>query len=911
MLCGVGAPGERERATSGPVVEAGSAPDSVVAPTVPNRAVSQVVTAGADPAVLAGAGGNAAVGQAVAPGRIGDDELVRMLGYQPGLSATVVDLFRFTGLKDMEASHPKSYAIVRDRIAARFGAGKAAGLYANDARIGGLLRWNAAVAGKLTEFQDWYRATRQLTAERVIGELVGEYEWDYAGMAGVYVTAGEPGLRMRELLAAGRPEEVIALLVAEADEKQAEQIRLDALAAEAEKWIGRLVASKEVMFWSDDDIHLHELLEPRQGTEDSASAVGWARMSGRSCAVVEVSKRFYAFALDHQYSRSDVFLAEQWEEARTEVVPVRSTPAGITLTTSDGYILKAERGRFFGGTQARKPEEQLAADERILAESGSDLGAEQAVALFRQMTLDLLMVNLGAAEQRVREQIAAVYGVEWKMIDMVRGLQPGYWKRTLQPKAKVGADVQATAARLRGLLVEAADFAASTDGRELTEAERVEIEFTLEQIGRIQAESPLAAMMVVSHRDSDDTGPAEEDDFEDKAAKGGPQDAAGRVADELWERLDNIDTVRRHFLREPDAVLDLEPLHNQILDGFDEYQRFFIHLKVAGHGLASLAKAVGMGVLQLGLVVAGLFTGGLTSLAAGGMATMLGVHGTVEAFEQARLLSAMSRMDLKGGFQLATPEQAASARIWAYIGLGLTMLDVGGFVSAARLAGRLSRVAALPDVAAALRSGERDLASVARQLGVPERTLARQLETLTGAPREELLARIRQVVDFKIGGFAQSPSMTWLPNPGGEVRTIDEAVALAKQHGVHIPDDIHFAAIGQKYLPKGALAEYAQLGKPKSAGELISWERFYHDVTDNIPVRLSRDVLNSDEAIVAVIGHEMHELNALRKLFEEGGGQMRADDLYRAIAAGRPGNLHDQAWDVADALVKAMRDAKK
>ena len=145
-----------------------------------------------------------------------------------------------------------------------------------------------------------------------------------------------------------------------------------------------------------------------------------------------------------------------------------------------------------------------------------------------------------------------------------------------------------------------------------------------------------------------------------------------------------------------------------------------------------------------------------------------------------------------------------------------------------------------------------------------------------------------------------------MPNPGGEIRTIDEAVDLARRNGVHIPEDINFRLVNQDTLPEGALAEYAQLGKPTSAGEMISWERFYNRY-QQIPVRLSRNVLNSDEAIVAVIGHEMHELNKLRELFEQGDGFMRADRLYRAIAPGFKGNLHDQAWDVADELVKTMR----
>ena len=80
---------------------------------------------------------------------------------------------------------------------------------------------------------------------------------------------------------------------------------------------------------------------------------------------------FYIDYLWHQsVDRSDVFLVQAWEEARTEVVAVPSTPAGITLTTSDGYVLLPQGGRFFGGTQARLPQEhpaQLAVHTKVAA----------------------------------------------------------------------------------------------------------------------------------------------------------------------------------------------------------------------------------------------------------------------------------------------------------------------------------------------------------------------------------------------------------------------------------------------------------------------------------------------------------------------------------------------------------------
>ena len=59
---------------------------------------------------------------------------------------------------------------------------------------------------------------------------------------------------------------------------------------------------------------------------------------------------------------------------------------------------------------------------------------------------------------------------------------------------------------------------------------------------------------------------------------------------------------------------------------------------------------------------------------------------------------------------------------------------------------------------------------------------------------------------------------------------------------------------------------------------------------------------------MAVLSHEMHELNTLRRLFVERGGSMLGRDLDRLIN-GRYGTLHLEAWRVAEDLVKRMRAA--
>jgi hypothetical protein len=108
-----------------------------------------------------------------------------------------------------------------------------------------------------------------------------------------------------------------------------------------------------------------------------------------------------------------------------------------------------------------------------------------------------------------------------------------------------------------------------------------------------------------------------------------------------------------------------------------------------------------------------------------------------------------------------------------------------------------------------------------------------------------------------------------------------------------------------KWLPPDSYAQY--MGRDFLPGQRVSWEQFYNRY-DNIAVKVFKDILDSDEAIVAVIAHEMHELNGLRKIFAER-QTLPVEELHRLINPGYKGNLHDQAWDVADAAVARMRGA--
>ncbi len=149
----------------------------------------------------------------------------------------------------------------------------------------------------------------------------------------------------------------------------------------------------------------------------------------------------------------------------------------------------------------------------------------------------------------------------------------------------------------------------------------------------------------------------------------------------------------------------------------------------------------------------------------------------------------------------------------------------------------------------------------------------------------------------------QSPGHQWQRNAGGETRTIEEAIAIAKRFGVKIPADVDFFVDEWGELGGDITARGPQVTKP--AGALVSWSDLVHDLTGKVPFRIRPDILESDDAIVAVFAHEMFELEKLRPLLQEGATSI--DQFIEHTRPGNPGNYHDAAWEAADVLVERMR----
>jgi hypothetical protein len=73
-----------------------------------------------------------------------------------------------------------------------------------------------------------------------------------------------------------------------------------------------------------------------------------------------------------------------------------------------------------------------------------------------------------------------------------------------------------------------------------------------------------------------------------------------------------------------------------------------------------------------------------------------------------------------------------------------------------------------------------------------------------------------------------------------------------------------------------------------------------------VPILIRPDVLESDEAIVAVFADELNEIEGFRRIIKKR-GWISIEEFIANHARDNPGNLHDQGWDIADALVRRMR----
>lgn len=240
--------------------------------------------------------------------------------------------------------------------------------------------------------------------------------------------------------------------------------------------------------------------------------------------------------------------------------------------------------------------------------------------------------------------------------------------------------------------------------------------------------------------------------------------------------------------------------------------------------------------------------------------------------------------------------------VTTYLGAAAKALKLPG-KAAGHVAGKLGRAA---------RRGEhvsQEASKEAANSGMKAEQTAEDISKRAQTTSEKAKQKAGEFIT--VTGYAQHPRVyPWVKNPDGMVRSVDQALEIARVHGIEIPDDILLRKVKGKMLPDNTYALYFQR-HGRDPKKLVRWEEFYDKHLDELVVRIDEMVFHSDEAIVAILSHEMHELNELRRIFEEAGGAINMQKLYNLINPGIARNLHDQAWDVADQLVMKMRTGAK
>ena len=148
----------------------------------------------------------------------------------------------------------------------------------------------------------------------------------------------------------------------------------------------------------------------------------------------------------------------------------------------------------------------------------------------------------------------------------------------------------------------------------------------------------------------------------------------------------------------------------------------------------------------------------------------------------------------------------------------------------------------------------------------------------------------------------KKPGYEWKPNLDDQIRTIKEAVAIAKKWGVEIPHYVSFHRKPMKHFDADTYARATELRFKD--GVIIRWEYLFNSRTGKIPFHIREDILQSDEAIVALFGHEMFELELLRKEFDS---NHPIEHWDAETDRDNEPSFHCEAWDYADKLIENMR----
>ena len=585
------------------------------------------------------------------------------------------------GLTTWKTKYPRSFAELQTKVVNIIGYAAFERLLQQDGDILELVQKSRQIVDQLTKL---LLETEGDTARQVLffysGDLgrPGLYDFDYSYFAGIFKDDPHRDITPLKWLLSGSTEEIVQRVrdnasLAQADE-DALQAQRQAWKADGESVLGTIVAEKQRTLWWNAKLHLESLLAPEYGDEDPDVMLAIARMSGGTTAVLKVNARYYAYKLDKEYSREDIFLLPD-KDTYVEVLPAGPLAGDVyALTVSGGFVLRPPVGGgelYRSGDETENPLKRLEADTKLLESGKAKEVGLAPIDVFQSMLSNLALLNLKNAEERLKE--------------IRRSSQSeGVFQPTPDPAA--GDRLKRDAARLQSVMIELNSLAAEIEGKEPTDEQSDRRDALLAEAGQIVSSNPGAALFVRNKRDPDSKEPAEASDVENTLGDRSGAEAAQAAMSEVDKRLDNIAEVRRAIFDDPSRALDFDVLYEPVLARFNEDDKSSIKFSLFLHSLDKFASIVKIGVTDLGLLLAGFITGGETwiGLAVHGAGLGFGLYQLRAQAAEASLLGAESELDVEGGFQLATREQARSARNWLLISVGLNALAVFGFSRALR-----------------------------------------------------------------------------------------------------------------------------------------------------------------------------------------------------------------------------------
>ncbi len=247
------------------------------------------------------------------------------------------------------------------------------------------------------------------------------------------------------------------------------------------------------------------------------------------------------------------------------------------------------------------------------------------------------------------------------------------------------------------------------------------------------------------------------------------------------------------------------------------------------------------------------------------------------------------------------------------VGRGLnTVLKVGPKFNALKLA------ATVDGAVAVTRIGQAGLAYVKGENGRTAAYLGEAAISILGLT----MTRRTPARSFSIAGVRPNVAK-WKVNANGLTRTTEDLADLAARNGLIIPPDVRFdileveiadtyfdLRVGIEELFEGKEVTTAIISRLEDRGGWVYFNDLYRN--GKIPVAINPRMANSDEALLAVMAHEVWELEAHRHAFNIGGGRLRYETYEGAADAlkvGEGSNLHTQAWDFADEFLESLRES--